>query len=126
MGGTLDVAVLGSAGANTGAITFGAGTTETLKLESAALSPVSSTVNSFGNPIQVTGVNDIIDLAGLTFSKKAHVSYDPNTDLLSVTSGGVTDNLTVVAPHGATFALSSDGALGTDVTLIGIAHTGHA
>jgi hypothetical protein len=61
----------------------------------------------------------------LTFAKNAKVSYAPNTDVLAVTSGGVTDNLTVMAPHGATFALSSDGALGTDVTLIGIAHTGH-
>jgi autotransporter-associated beta strand protein len=126
-GGTLDLAALGAA--SVGQITYGSTGTETLMIENAALSNApGTTVNNFANIIQVTAVNDIIDLAGLTFSKKAHVSYDPNTDLLSVTSGGVTDNLTaVVAPHGATFALSSDGALGgTDITLIGIAHTGHA
>jgi hypothetical protein len=121
-GGTLDLAALGAAGA--GQITFGAGT-ETLMIENAALFHDSSTSNSFGNLIQVTGVGDIIDLAGLTFAKNAKVSYNPNTDILSVTSGGVTDNLTVVAPHGATFALSSDGAQGTDVTLVGVASPGH-
>jgi autotransporter-associated beta strand protein len=121
-GGALDVAALGAAG--TGQITYGTGV-ETLKIENVALSPVSSTVNSFGNPIQVTGVGDIIDLTGLIFAKKATVSYNPNTDLLSVSSGGVTDNLTVAAPHGATFALSSDGTHGTDVTLIGIATLVH-
>ena len=72
------------------------------------------------------GVNDIIDLTGLTFAKNAKVSYNPNTDQLAVTSGAVTDTLTVVAlPGGTTFAISSDGALGTDITLIGIATSGH-
>jgi autotransporter-associated beta strand protein len=123
-GGTLDLKVLGAAGV--GLITFGTGA-ETLMMEKAALSNVpGTTLNNFANIIQVTGVGDIIDLAGLTFAKKANVSYNTNTDILSVVSGGVTDNLTVVAPHGATFALSSDGVLGTDVTLIGIGHTGHA
>jgi autotransporter-associated beta strand protein len=120
--GTLDLQVLGAAGA--GQITFGAGA-EILKIENAALSPLTSSLNSFGNPIQVTAVGDIIDLTGLTFDKHAKVSFDPKADILSVTSGGVTDNLTVVAPQGATFALSSDGANGTDVTLVGVAHTGH-
>jgi autotransporter-associated beta strand protein len=124
-GGTLDVAALGAAGA--GQITFGANSTtgEILKIENAALSHVTSALNSFGNPIQGIGVGDIIDLTGLTFAKNAKVSYNPNTDQLAVTSGGVTDALTVVAPQGATFALSSDGALGTDITLIGVAHSGH-
>ena len=87
--------------------------------------PVWQASATEANFIQVTGVGNIIDVAGLSFDKHAKVLYDPNTDLLSVTSGGVTDNLTVAAPHGATIALSSDGALGTDVTLIGIAYTGH-
>jgi autotransporter-associated beta strand protein len=121
-GGTLDVAVLGAAGA--GQITFGAGT-EILKIENPALSHLTGTLNSFGDPIQVTAVGDIIDLTGLSFAKHAKVSYSPKTDILSLTSGGVTDMLTVVAPHGATFALSSDGSHGTDITLIGIANTGH-
>jgi len=121
-GGTLDVAALGAAGA--GQITFGGPSTDILKIENAALSPVG-TVNSFGNHIQGIGVGDIIDLAGLAFAKNAKVSYAPNTDLLSVTSQGVTDNLTVAAPQGATFALSSDGAHGTDVTLVGVANGGH-
>jgi VCBS repeat-containing protein len=84
-------------------------------IENAALSPLTSTLNSFGNPIQGIGVGDIIDLAGLTFAQDAKVSYDPSTDILSVTSGGVTDDLTVVVPQGVTFALSSDGSKGTDV-----------
>ena len=121
-GGTLDLAALGAAGA--GQITFGTGS-EILKIENAALSPVTSAINNFGNPIQGIGVGDIIDLPGLTFAKTAKVSYSPNTDQLAVTSGGVTDALTVVAPHGATFAISSDGSHGTDITLVGIANTGH-
>jgi hypothetical protein len=122
-GGTLDFAALGAAGS--GQITFGANS-EILKIENAALSAVTGTLESFGNPIQGFGVNDIIDLTGLTFAKNAKVSYNPNTDQLAVTSGAVTDTLTVVAlPGGTTFAISSDGALGTDITLIGIATSGH-
>jgi autotransporter-associated beta strand protein len=122
-GGTLDLAALGAAGA--GQITFGTGS-QILKIENAALSPVTNTINTFGNPIQGIGVGDIIDLTGLTFAKGAKVSYNPNTDQLAVTSGGVTDALTaVLAPQGATFALSSDGANGTDITVVGVAHGGH-
>ena len=121
-GGTLDLAALSAAG--TGAITFGDGT-EVLKIENAALTAVSSNQNTFGNLILDIGVGDVIDLAGLTFAKNAKISYNPKTDILTVTSGGVTDTLTLVAPQGAQFALSSDGSNGTDITLIGVAHEGH-
>lgn len=101
-GGTLDLAALQAAGVNS--ISFGAGS-DTLKIENAALAAEPS-VNSFGNAIQGFGVGDIIDLTGLTFAKGATASYNPHTDVLTVTSGGVADTMTLIHP-GATTSLSS-------------------
>jgi autotransporter-associated beta strand protein len=119
-GGTLDLAAVGAA--STGMITFGAGS-EILKIENAALSAhvFGNTINSFG------GGGDVIDLTGLAFVHGAHASYNAHTDMLTVTSGGVTDMLKLIHPSGTDFVVSGDGAAGTpgtEVTLIGV-HLGY-
>jgi fibronectin-binding autotransporter adhesin len=122
VGGTLDLAASGSAGASTGAITFEAGGSATLKIESAAL----PNGTSFSNPIQGFAASDVIDLAGLTFAAGASASYNAGDDVLMVTSGGITDTLTVgttlTQPVSRNFQVSSDGHDGTEITLIGILH----
>jgi hypothetical protein len=105
------VAALGAAGA--GAITFAAGT-ETLAIENTALSN-----HNFGNTVVGFGLGDLIDLTGLAFVQGATASYDPTTHILSVTSNGVTDTLTVTnPPAGAGFKPISDGKVGTEVELV--------
>jgi len=108
--GTLDVAALGAAG--TGAITFAHGT-ETLAIENAALSN-----HNFGNSIVNFSTGELIDLAGLTFAQGAAASYDSTTHILSVTSGGVTDKLTLITPGVGTFRPINDGHGGTEIELV--------
>ena len=109
-GGTLDIAALGAAG--TGAITFAAGP-ETLAIENAALSN-----HNFANSIVNFSAGELIDLPGLTFARGAAASYNPTTHVLSVTSNGVTDTLTLATPGAGTFKSISDGHGGTEVELI--------
>ncbi len=109
-GGTLDIAALGAAG--TGAITFAAGP-ETLAVENAALSN-----HNFGNSIVNFSAGELIDLSGLTFAQGAAASYNPTTHVLSVTSNGVTDTLTLTTPGAGTFKSISDGHAGTEIELI--------
>ena len=109
-GGTLDIAALGAAG--TGAITFAAGP-ETLAIENAALSN-----HNFGNSIVNFSAGELIDLPGLTFARGAAASYNPTTQVLSVTSNGVTDTLTLATPGAGTFKSISDGHGGTEIELI--------
>ncbi len=109
-GGTLDIAALGAAG--TGAITFAAGP-ETLAIENAALSN-----HNFANSIVNFSAGELIDLSGLTFAQGAAASYNPTTHVLSVTSNGVTDTLTLTTPGAGTFKPISDGHAGTEIELI--------
>ena len=109
-GGTLDIAALGAAG--TGAITFAAGP-ETLAIENAALSN-----HNFANSIVNFSAGELIDLSGLTFAQGAAASYNPTTHVLSVTSNGVTDTLTLTTPGAGTFKSISDGHGGTEIELI--------
>ncbi len=109
-GGTLDIAALGAAG--TGAITFAAGP-ETLAIENAALSN-----HNFANSIVNFSAGELIDLPGLTFARGAAASYNPTTHVLSVTSNGVTDTLTLATPGAGTFKSISDGHGGTEIELI--------
>ncbi len=109
--GTLDVAALGAAG--TGAIIFSPGH-ETLEIDNAAFSN-----NHFANTIVGFGENDVIDLTGLHFGSGASASYNSVTNTLRVSSNGVTDTLTLVAPAGTQFKVVSDGHGGTDIELAG-------
>src|SRR5262249_44402214 len=105
--GTLDVATLGAAG--TGAITFGNGSA-TLDIDNAALSN-----HSFQNSIANFHQGDVIDLTGLKFAAGASVSYSSASNTLKVTSDGVTDTLTLVAPAGTNFKVVRDGNGGTEI-----------
>jgi autotransporter-associated beta strand protein len=123
-GGILDLAVIGAAGASS--ITFGAGGGETLQIENAALSVVTPSHNNFGNTVQSFGANDIVDLTGLAFSTHATASYNAKTDVLKVTSHGITDTFTMTTtathPVSGNFQLSEDGHGGTEIMLVGISH----
>jgi hypothetical protein len=92
-----------------------------LQIENAALSVVKPT---FGNAIHHFGANDTIDLSGLRFANHASASYNSTTDLLKVTSGGITDTLKVTTtatnPVDGNFVVSADGHGGTEITLVGI------
>jgi hypothetical protein len=107
--GTLDVAALNAAGTHD--ITFGAGS-EILEIENAALSS-----NHFGNNIDNFRMGQLIDLTELGFAPGAKASYDATKDILSVTSNGVTDTLTLLDPGFGKFTALSDGSVGTEVEL---------
>ena len=109
-GGTFDVARLGAAG--TGAIAFAG--RATLKVENTALSShVFAT-----NPIDFFAKHDVLDLTGLHFHAGAKATYHKASHHLTVHSGGVTDTLTLLSPHGTHFETASDHHLGTDVFLM--------
>jgi autotransporter-associated beta strand protein len=97
-GGTFDQAALGAAGP--GAITF-AGKAK-LKIENAALSS-----HHFTNNIDFFGRHDVLDLTGLHFQPGAFATF--HHEDLKVRSGGVTDTLKLVHPHGTHFAVANDG-----------------
>jgi hypothetical protein len=115
LSGTLDLAAVNAAG--TGAVSFTAGA-QTLKIENAALA-----THHFGNTIAAFGVGDVIDLTGLAFKMGATASYNAATHVLSVTSGAVTDTLTLASPAGTLFAAFRDQSGGT---MIGSAIVGTA
>jgi autotransporter-associated beta strand protein len=106
--GTFDVAALGAAG--TGAISFAG--RATLRIENAALDG-----RAFDNPIIAFGKHDVIDLAGLHFHAGATARYHPATHHLTVHSGGTTDVLTLLSPHGTHFRAVTDHHGGTDILL---------
>ena len=107
---TLELSAPATALANP--ISFAAGATATLQLDAAAV-PASG--GTFGNAIDGFSHGDTIDLRGLALVPGAAVSYDSATSLLSVTSNGVTDQLTVTDPSSTAFALADDGHGGTEV-----------
>jgi autotransporter-associated beta strand protein len=111
--GAFEVAAIGAAGP--GAITFAtAGRTKaTLEIDNAALS-----AHHFANPIDNIGKHDLLDLTGLHFHPGARATYHRANHHLTVQSGGVTDTLTLLSPHGTHFATASDHHGGTDVFLV--------
>jgi autotransporter-associated beta strand protein len=119
--GTLDLAAVGAAG--TGDIKFkGAGKElKVLKIENGALSG-----HALGNPIDFFAKHDVLDLSGLHFHVGATATYHKATHHLTVHSGSVTDTLTLLSPHGTSFAVANDGHGGTKVTLDPPAPTAHA
>jgi autotransporter-associated beta strand protein len=111
--GALDVAAPGAAGP--GAITFATvgKTKATLNIDNSALS-----AHHFGNPIDNFAKHDFLDLTGLHFHAGATATYHKANHHLTVHSGGVTDVLTLLSPHGTHFATASDHHGGTDVFLV--------
>jgi hypothetical protein len=107
-GGTLDVAAIDAAG--TGPISF-AGKAKLLIESTALLGHV------FTNNIDFFGKGDVLDLTGLRFHRGASATYHRAGHHLKVHSGHVTDTLNLFGPHGAHFAVASDGHGGTKVTL---------
>jgi autotransporter-associated beta strand protein len=107
--GVLDLAAVKAAG--TGAITFTAGR-QTLKIENAGLS-----AHHLGNPIDFFGKHDVLDITGLHFHAGASAKYHRGSQLLTVRSGGETDTLTLLSPHGTHFTVANDGRGGSKVTL---------
>jgi hypothetical protein len=84
-----------------------------LRIEDLALSG-----HNFPNTVVDFGFDDRIDLAKLAFDPGATASYNPTTHILSVTSNGVTDTLTLTSPAGSVFKVFSDGRVGTAVELV--------
>jgi autotransporter-associated beta strand protein len=109
--GTLDLAAIGAAG--TGAIGFAGKANATLAIENAALS-----AHHLANAIDNFGKHDFLDLTGLHFHTGAMATYHKATHRLTVDSGGVSDTLTLLSPHGTHFGVASDHHGGTDVFLM--------
>jgi autotransporter-associated beta strand protein len=107
--GTLDLTAHSAAG--TGAVTFKG--SATLEIANAALSS-----NVFGNSIDTFGPHDVLDLSGLHFHAGATATYHKAAHHLTVESGGVTDTLALLSPHGTHFTTANDGHGGTDVFLL--------
>ena len=106
--GTLELGNAGAAG--TGAITFGAGATATLELDSGIA--ITNTVAGFA-------AGDTIDLAGLAFSASGGATLGAG-NVLSITEGGTTEQIqlaTGTSYAGDGFKVVSDGHGGVDVTL---------
>jgi autotransporter-associated beta strand protein len=112
--GKLDLAAVGAAGPDP--VTFSG--SATLAIENAALSG-----HVFENEIDTFGKNDILDLSGLKFHKRATAKYHPGTDILDVHSGSITDVFKLVVPLGTHFVAAKDGQGGTKVTLDPPHHT---
>ncbi len=124
--GVLDVALVGAAG--TGAITFASGA-QTLRIESAALSPATQTsaaAPAFANAIANFGAGDVINLAGLAYGAGATTTYDGSTGQLTVSIKGQSVGLTLTNPGATLFTAESDGAGGTNIVLkdVGVAING--
>jgi autotransporter-associated beta strand protein len=115
--GTLDLAARGAAG--TGAISFAG--KATLRLDTAAFThhALHNAIDlTFQDPIDAFGRHDIIDLVALRFGAGATATYHASTHHLTVESGTVTGNLTLLSTQGLHFGTASDGHGGTDVFLL--------
>jgi hypothetical protein len=100
-----------SSAAGTSEIVFQSGSTGTLRIDGTTMP--TNTIDSFA-----TG--DVIDLRGLGYTSGATASYNANTDTLTVTSNGVTEQLTLTDVNGTGFGALSDGAgttPGTEIEL---------
>jgi Hint domain len=105
--GTLELGNTQAAGSGT--ITFASGAGATLQLDS-GVDP--------GNTIQGFDATDTLDLKG--FGTATSVSFNSNTDILSVGNGSTTDKFTFNAAPTANqvFAAGADGSGGTIVGLV--------
>ena len=103
-GSTLELA--NASGAGTSEIEFQSGSTAILRIDGATMP--TNTIDDFAS-------GDIIDLRGLAFTAGAVINYWSNTDTLTVTSNGVTENLSMTNVQGGVVAVS-DGASGTPGT----------
>jgi hypothetical protein len=109
-GGILELAVSGAAGSGT--IAFG-GSGGTLQIDGAAF-----TGATFSNTIDQFAVGDVLDLRGLAFASGATAQYDSGGQILTVSGGGVSEQLTLTNPASTNFATpTTDGSGGTRVTL---------
>jgi autotransporter-associated beta strand protein len=116
--GTVELSQASAAG--TGVITFAGPSDPVLRVDTAALTPVSGQPNTYEltNAISgFAGLGDFIDLTGLAYDPSAPTpSYDPASHTLTVQEDGTTTLLHFVADEtGLLFQLSSDGANGTDL-----------
>ncbi|MGO9356779.1 MAG: autotransporter-associated beta strand repeat-containing protein, partial [Xanthobacteraceae bacterium] len=111
--GTLVLATVGAAGS--GPISFLFGPNSTLEIDNAALT--AGATNSFGNTIAEFSESDTLDLPGLSWNPASNsVSFNPLTSALTVTSGSITDVLTLSGTAAGTqFSLVSDGHGGTEI-----------
>ena len=107
--GVLDLAAVRAAGPE--AIAFAG--RATLKIENSALS-----AHHFGNLIDFFAKHDLLDLTGLHFHAGATAIYHKVNHHLIVHSGGKTDTLTLLSPHGTHFEATSDHHGGTDMFLV--------
>ncbi len=109
-GGTLDLL---SGGKATGGITFaGSGV---LTIQGATMP--GTTISSFA-------VSDTIDLAGVGYTGSGTAAFNPATDVLTVTEGGSSYQLTLADPASDSFALSPDSGSSTFVTISSLVVTG--
>jgi hypothetical protein len=117
--GTLGVAAPGAAGGEIDMhqLFFPPSASTALTIENSALSG-----HVFGTPVADLLSADVIDLPGLPFSMGAAASLNTSTNNISVTSGGVTDTLTLKADSG-TFVAYFDGDGGTAVGLAKLLRT---
>ena len=107
--GTVELAAVRAAGL--GEVIFGEGA-QTLRITNAALLN-----HVFANEVGWIGQGDVIDLSGLAFKPGTAATYDAGTHALTVSSGGVTDVLTLIDQMGTHFAALGDHAGGTRVML---------
>ena len=108
-GSTLELA--NASGAGTSEIEFQSGSTAILRIDGATMP--TNTIDDFAS-------GDIIDLRGLAFVTGATASYNSNSDILTVTSNGVTEYLTLTDVQGNGVVAISDGATGTAGTEVEI------
>ena len=108
--GTLELASQSATGS--GGINFEANAHATLQLDTPALAPGGI----FSTQLAGLDSTDTIDLRALTFVPGATATYDPLTDSLRVTSGGVTDTLTNTGTM-QNFTAMSDGFGGTEIVV---------
>ena len=109
--GTLELDALGAAGTNT--VQFGNTGGSTLQIDNDALAS-----HTLANAIKDFNGSDVIDLAGLGYVSGATATYNTGSHVLTVTSGGVSDMMSLITPTGTSFAASSDGGTGTDIKLV--------
>ncbi len=104
--GKLELASGATAG--TGVIKF-AGSAATLQIDG----PTTPS-----NKIDAFALGDVIDLNGLAFVSSATTAqYNSATQILTVSAGGTSRQLTLTNPGGTIFSTASDGSSGTLVTL---------
>ena len=115
-GGTLELAAINAAGnpaSHGGGISFIGSGAATLQIDQAALSGSGT----FANPVSGFSGGHVIDLAGLAYDPNATATITGST--LAVSSGGVTDQLTLGDVNDATpqyVTAASDGHGGTLVS----------